>query len=187
MKDLKSIDLLELQTNYMKQDPTTKALCAAITPQLRQVADEVGLCLIYSRINDLPEAILDEVAWQQKIDWYDATADIEIKRNIIRTAPEIKRCLGTPYAVEEVIKIYFGDGELQEWFDYGGDPGMFKVITANTSVTGELAQQFIKVLNAVKRKSSHLEEIIISLTGEMKIYYAGVIHTGDFIELRQVV
>lgn len=187
MKDLKSVDLLELQTNFMKQDPTTKALCAAVTPQLQQVANEVMLCLIYSRIDVLPESVLDELAWQKKIDWYDATADVEVKRQLIKTAPVIKRCLGTPYAVEEVIKIYFGDGELQEWFNYGGDPGMFKVLTNNSAVTGDLAQQFIRVLDAVKRKSSHLEEIIIALSGEMNLYYAGVVHTGDFLEIRQVV
>ncbi|MGE5631699.1 MAG: phage tail protein I [Caulobacteraceae bacterium] len=187
MKDLKTVDLLELQTNYMKQDPTTQALCVALTPHLRQLANEVRLCLIYSRTDELPEAILDELAWQRKIDWYDATADIEIKRQLVKTAPAIKHCLGTPYAVEEVIKIYFGDGELQEWFDYGGARGMFKVLTNNSAVTGERAQQFIKVLNAVKRKSSHLEEIIIALSGEMNLYYAGVVHTGDFLEIRQVV
>lgn len=187
MKELKDIDLLDLQTNFMRKDPTTQALCAALTPQLQQLANEVKLCLIYSRIDELTEAVLDELAWQMKIDWYDATADVEIKRQLIKTAPVIKRCLGTPYAVEEVIKIYFGDGELQEWFDYGGDPGMFKVVTNNSAVTGELAQQFIRVLDAVKRRSSHLEEIIIALGGEMSLYYAGVVHTGDFLEIRQVV
>lgn len=187
MKDITDVDLLELQTGFMKKDPTTYALCAALTPQLRQVANEVRQCLIYSRIDELQEGILDELAWQRKIDWYDATADIEIKRQLIKTAPIIKRCLGTPYAVEEVIKIYFGDGELQEWFDYGGTRGMFKVLTNNSAVTGERAQQFIKVLDAVKRKSSHLEEIIIALSGEMSLYYAGVVHTGDFLEIRQVV
>ncbi|HYE80885.1 MAG TPA: phage tail protein I [Clostridia bacterium] len=187
MKELKDIDLLELQTKFMKQDPTTKALCAALTPQLRQVASEVRLCLIYSLIDELPEPVLDELAWQMKIDWYDATVAIEIKRKLIKTAPAIKRCLGTPYAVEEVIKIYFGDGELKEWFDYGGVRGKYKVITSNTSVTGELAQQFIRVIESVKRKSSHLEEIIISLSGEMNLYYAGVVHTGDFLEIRQVI
>lgn len=187
MKDLKTVDLLELQTGYMKQDPTTQALCAALTPQLQQIANEVKLCLIYSRIDELAEPVLDELAWQMKIDWYDATTDVEVKRQLIKTAPAIKRCLGTPYAVEEVVKIYFGDGELQEWFDYGGVPGKFKVLTNNSAVTGELAQQFIRVLDAVKRKSSHLEEIIIALSGDMNLYYAGVVHTGDFLEIRQVV
>ncbi len=187
MKDLRNVDLLELQTNFMKQDPTTQALCSALTPQMQKVANEVKLCLIYSRIDELSDQVLDELAWQMKIDWYDATADIVIKRQLIKTAPIIKRCLGTPYAVEEVIKIYFGDGEVEEWFEYDGERGMFKVMTSNTSVTGELAQQFIRVLEAVKRKSSHLEEIIISLSGEMNLYYAGVVHTSDFIEIRQVV
>ncbi len=184
---LADVDLLSLQTNFMKQDPTTVALCAALTPQLQQIAQETKLTLLYSRIDSLPEVILDELAWQMKIDWYDAKADIEVKKQLIKTAPIIKACLGTPFAVEEVIKIYFGDGYTQEWYEYGGDPFMFKVVTTNSAVTGERADQFIQVLNAVKRNSAHLEEIIISLSGEMNLYFAGVVHTSDKLEIRQVV
>jgi phage tail P2-like protein len=184
---LEDVDLLSLQTNYMKQDRTTIAMCAALTPQLQQIAQETKLALLYSRIDTLPEMILDELAWQMKLDWYDTMADLEIKKQLVKTAPIIKACLGTPFAVEEVIKIYFGDGYTQEWYEYGGEPFMFKVITTNSAVTGDLADQFIKVLNAVKRNSAHLEEIIISLSGEMSLYFAGIVHTGDKLEIRQVV
>ena len=184
---LESVDLLSLQTKHMRNDPTTRALCAALTPQIRQLAQETKLALLYARVDSLPEVLLDELAWQTKIDWYDAKADIEIKRQLIKTAPVIKACLGTPFAVEEVIKIYFGDGYTQEWYEYGGESYMFKVITTNSAVTGELADQFISVLNAVKRNSAHLEEILIALSGEMNLYFAGVVHTGDFLEIRQVI
>lgn len=187
MMDLKSLDLLSLQTTYMKNDPTTKALCAALNPQFQQLADEVKVCLIYSRIDELDDVALDELAWQLHIEWYDSTVDIEVKKQLIKKAMEVHMYRGTPYAVEEVIQAYFGDGYVQEWFDYGGDPFMFKVITNNPAVTAELANQFIKVLNSVKNIRSHLETIIVALSGEMNFYYAGVVHTGDFIEVRQVV
>jgi phage tail P2-like protein len=187
MKSLKDIDLLNLQTANMKEDSTTKAICAALNSKYRQMGSDINKCLIYSRIDDLNESLLDELAFEMKIDWYDATANIEIKRQLIRTAPDIKAHLGTPYAVEKVIEIYFGDGYTQDWFEYGGEPGMFKVLTNNSSVTGDKAELFTKVLEKVKRKSAHLEAIIIALSGDMNMYYAGVVHTGDFIEIRQVV
>ncbi|WP_026486679.1 phage tail protein I [Caldanaerobius polysaccharolyticus] len=187
MMDLSNVDLLNLQTSYMKQDPTTQALCSALNPQFRQLADEVKACLIFSRIDELDDAALDELAWQMHVDWYDANADVEIKRNLIKSAIKVHRYRGTPFAVEEVIQSYFGDGYVQEWFDYGGDPYKFKVVTNNPSVTAEQADQFIKVLNKVKNVRSHLETIIVALSGEMDLYYAGVVHTGDFIEVRQVV
>lgn len=185
--DLKNVDLLSLQTSAMKRDPTIQAMCAALTPQFQQLADEVKFCLIYTRVNELDSAALDELAWQMHVDWYDATADIEIKRQLIRTANDVHRKLGTPAAVEDVVEAYFGDGKVEEWFEYGGGPGTFRVITSNASVTSDLAQQFIRVIEPVKRKSQHLDDILVTLSDDMNIYFAGVVYAGDFIEARQVV
>jgi len=187
MVNLENVNLMDLQTKYMKEDLTTQALCAALTPQLQQLAVEVGLCLIYSRVAQMNDAVLDELAWSLHIDWYDSSAGLETKRRMIKDAIKIHRYRGTPYAVEQLIEAYFGDGYVQEWFEYGGSPYMFKVVTSNPSVTGDQATQFIKVLNSVKNARSHLEEIIISLTGEMQEYFAGVVQTGDRLQIEQVV
>lgn len=184
--DLSNLSLLDLQTSFMKQDITTIAMCNALEPQFRQLSEEVKLCLIYSQIDNLDDATLNELAWQMSIDWYDINANLETKKTIVKNAIKVHRYRGTPYAVEEVIQTYFGDGYVQEWFEYGGEPYMFKVITTNPSVTSELANQFIKVLNSVKNVRSHLEEIIVSLSGEMNIYFGSAVHTGDFLEIRQV-
>lgn len=185
--DLSNLSLIDLQTEMMKEDPTTIAMCEALNPQFKQLDQEVKLLFIYSRINDLDEKTLDELAWQTSIDWYDTTADIEIKRKLVKSAIKIHKTIGTPYAVETLIETYFGDGYVQEWFEYGGDPYMFKVVTSNSAVTAELANQFIKVLNKSKNTRSHLEQILITLSNEMNLYFAGLVHTADKLEIRQVI
>lgn len=185
--DLKNVDLLSLQTSYMKQDPTTQALCAALNPHFRQLADEVKACLIYSRIDELDDAALDELAWQMHVDWYDSTAEIEIKRSLIKNAINVHRYRGTPFAVEETVKTYFGDGEVQEWFEYGGQPYYFKVMTTNTRVNTTLLNQFLKVLNSVKNARSWLEAVEITATDEMNLYFGNIVHIADYQEIRQVV
>mgnify|MGYP000365305309 CR=1 FL=1 len=184
---LKDVDLLSLQTSYMKQDTTTKAMCAALTPEFQKLSEEVKTCLIFSRINELDSEALDELAWQLHIDWYDANADIEVKRQIIKNALKVHRYRGTPYAVEQVVQDYFGDGHVEEWFEYGGDPYHFRVVTSNPSVTGEMAEQFVKAVEKVKNVRSHLEQVIISMSAEMQIYLGFVLHTGDLITVEQVV
>lgn len=179
--DLKNVDLLSLQTSAMKTDSTIKALCAALTPQFQQLANEVKMCMIYSRINELDEAALDELAWQMHIDWYDATADISIKRQLIKTADDVHAKLGTAAAVEDVVKAYFGDGQVQEWFEYGGTNGMFNVLTTNGSVTDTLAAQFARVIEPVKRKSQHLDQVIVNLSGTSPEFHTCIVHVGDFI------
>jgi phage tail P2-like protein len=185
--ELKTLNLLDLQSTHMKQDRTTIALCETLNPHFLQLADEVKSCLILSRIHELDDVALDELAWQLHIDWYDANVDIETKRKIIKGAVVVHRFKGTPFAVEEVINTYFGDGEIEEWFQYGGEPYMFRVITSNASITGELANQFTKAISSVKNVRSHLEQILVSLSGEMNMYFGGVVHTADKLEIRQVV
>lgn len=185
--DLNNIDLLELQTKTMQKDTTTKGLCSALTPQLNLISNQTDSILIYSNIDELSSEVLDILAWQFRVDWYVANADIETKRRLIKSAFKVHKTKGTAYAVEQVVQDMFGDGEVQEWFEYGGEPYHFKVITTNASVTDELANQFNMVVNAVKRCSTVLEQIIISLSGELGLYSAGVVHTGDNITIRQVV
>lgn len=185
--NLNNLTLLDLQTTYMKQDKTTIALCSAIDNQFKKLADETKFCLIYSRINELDEIALDELAWQLSIDWYDSNSDVEIKRKLIKSAIKIHKYRGTPAAVEDVIETYFGDGKVEEWFEYGGKPYTFRVVTSNASINEELANQFIKVLNSVKNGRSHLEAIIITLTAEMNIYMGGKVHIGDYLTIRQVI
>lgn len=185
--DLNNIDLLSLQTKQMKQDLFTQAMCTALTPQFRKLAGDVKNCLILPNINELSEEVLDELAWELHVDWYDATAPIEIKRNLIKNSDKVHMTLGTPYAVEQVVEDYFGDGYMQEWFEYGGEPYHFNIITSNTSITGDLANQFFKSITPVKRGSSILDQVIVSMVGEIIEYWGFVLQIGDFYTVEQVV
>lgn len=185
--DLNNIDLLALQTKAMQSDLTTIGFSAALTPQLNIISNQTDSILIYSNIDKLSDEILDILAWQFHMDWYVATANIEVKRRLIKNAFKVHKTKGTAYAVEQVIEDMFGDGYVTEWYEYGGEAFHFKVITTNPSVSAELANQFNMAVNAVKRKSTVLEQIIISLSAELNIYYAGVVHTGDLLTIRQVI
>jgi phage tail P2-like protein len=185
--DLNNVNLLALQSRNMKEDTTTKGLCAALTPQLNLISNQTDSILIYSKIEELSSEVLDILAWQFRVEWYVSTADIDTKRRLIKNAFKVHKAKGTIYAVEQVIEDMFGDGYVTEWFEYGGQPYHFKVITTNPSVTAELANQFSMAVNAVKRCSTVLEQIIISLSGGLDLCFAGVVHTGDNLTIRQVV
>ncbi len=184
--DISNIDLFSLQTQAMKADPTTQALCQILNSYLAQAAEDAGLVVILQRVDSLPEAVLDELAVQLHIEWYDATAPIAVKRALIKSSRIVHSLLGTPFAVEQVVKDYFGDGKVEEWFEYGGDPGYFRVLTANSAVTGDQATRFALAVEGVKNKRSVLEAVIITLMAELQFYRGCVLHTGDTITIRQV-
>ncbi len=165
MMDLKNIDLLKLQTTQMQQDPTTIALCRTLNTQIKELGEEVIACLIYSRINYLSSNILDELAWQMDVDWYDSNANIDVKRTLIKNAIRLHRIKGTPQAVEDVVTAIFGNTILQEWFNYGGKPYFFcvNIDVVKEILTKENLKKVFDLINAYKNIRSWLEMLNLTL------------------------
>ena len=172
--ELGKVNLHSLQTESMKQDPTTCAMSDVLSDIFNAVDTERSL--IRTQLDTWPEEILDIIAVEKNIFWYDPNAAGDIKRNIIRNCNKVFRTLGTNY---------FGDGQIEEWYEYDGQPYHFRVLTTNTKVTGDLAEQFHKAVEAVKRKSTRLHEVLLLMSANLNIYYGFVMHTGDKITIRQ--
>ena len=104
--------------------------------QLAEVAARVFLkvygqrwkAAIYSRIDDLDEAVLDILAVDLKIDWYDYDADIEVKRRLVKDSWYVHKRMGTRSAVETAISDVWPHSIVEEWFEYDGDPYHFRVV-----------------------------------------------------------
>jgi phage tail P2-like protein len=155
--------MLALQTKSMQQDKTTQGMSVAVNSQLLNLSNATNLILIYSKIDYLSEDILDILAWQFNCTWYDSKATLTEKRKIIKTALLVHKTRGTRFAVEEVVKSYFDDAQVVEWFEYGGDPYTFKVVVKN-GIEPELAERFTKSVNAVKNVRSRMDELIVGFT-----------------------
>jgi phage tail P2-like protein len=185
--ELKTADVINLQSRFMRDDIAVRGYSAALSGQIRKLANETEKVAIYSRIDELPEDVLDILAWQFDVLWYDSDSTITEKRKNIKKAIEIHRIKGTPAAVQMVIEIYFGDGDVEEWFDYGGDPGHFRVTTANPSADAEKATLLANAVNAVKRLSAHFDGVIVSVTSNNELFYGAASHMAGSITVEQVV
>ena len=157
--NLNNINLLDLQTSYMKQDPTTIAMCKILTPIFRELSKESKLAFIYGRVDELDDKILDELAWQFHVDFYSVDFPIHVKRNLIKNAKKIHKLKGTPAAVENLLSSICGNATLKEWFEYDGEPFMFKVRIEVENNINSLLDKFEKSINTVKNTRSHLEKI----------------------------
>lgn len=171
----------------MQQDVNVRGFTAALTPAFLEIASEVSTGLLYTRIDELPERALDALAWQFNVGWYEPDSDLDTKRRTINDALLVKKTLGTPAAVQRVIETYFGDGRVEEWFEYGGAPYHFRIVTNNPSATGEQAELLIKSVNAVKNIRSRLDSVIIESTEGMDLYVGLALHLTDNLTLKQVV
>lgn len=187
MITLGNVKIISLMPTFMKSDIFTTAVCDALSPYFNQMEEDNLAYLIYVQIDRLDSDALDELAWEMNCTWYAPSESIEIRRDVLKNAIKVHMIKGTPAAVEMVIGSVFGSGRVEEWFDFGGTPGTFRVMTDNVTATGAQANRFIEIIEAVKRKSAHLDQIIIEMAAQLNMYVGVAVHTGDTLTIRQVV
>lgn len=176
MMRLDNLQFIGLLPHWMRGDAANVGLANGIDKVSAPVIKRLPLLSTWDKIDELDEWELDEIAWEWNLFWYALNAPIETKRQLIKTGLQVWSKLGTPWACEQVISAYFGTGYISEWFEYGGKPGTFKVYSTNPEITGDRVNEFLYILNMVKRGSAQLDGIFITLTGEMPLYTGFSVH-----------
>ena len=97
--DIYSTKFSDYLPGALKKDPKIKSLAEAVTEQLLEVSDSMELVLIYSRIDELPEDLVDILAYDMHIDWYDYSYPLEAKRDMLKNSIKVHKKMGTKYAV----------------------------------------------------------------------------------------
>ncbi len=161
--NLKNYDIMEFMPRWMREDESAKGLCYAVQKQLARVIEQIQSLSIYNYIDGQTNEILDELAWQFHISEYTHDLPIDIKRNLVKVAILNQRTRGTKGAVERVATDIFGESKVEEWFDYGGEPYHFRVITSNVDANQNQAEAFRKTIDTTKNLRSVLEEILIEV------------------------
>lgn len=160
---LTELSMLALQTAYMQKDPTTQALCTALDGELKKTIEGIYNIFIYQSLNTLDDTpfahqLIDELAWQFHCDYYDADVDIETKKAVVKQSIKIHQKKGTPQAVTDLLQTAFpSNTQLYEWFQYGGKPYHFKILTSE--LNGAQVGKFLKALNSVKNARSYCDGI----------------------------
>ncbi len=173
---LSNLEFIKLLPQFMQDDTAVRGLAAGIDSIVPQLAADIEKLSTWDHIDSLSEAELDELAWELNILWYDTSATIDVKRAIVRDSDKVYKKLGTKWAVENVINTYFGDGYVEEWFQYSGDPGHFRVYSTNPTLNESKFAEFLSLLSKVKRATAKLDGVFITLTGQMNMYAGTALH-----------
>ena len=129
---------------------------------------------IYTAIETTPVEVLDALAVNWKIDWYDTNYSEEQKRRIISTALTVRRTMGTAYATRLQADSIFPGTELEEWFEYNGTPGTYRLfVNINDSspespVVTYPADEMERRLACAKRWSAHLDTFSFMIRHALK-------------------
>lgn len=170
MTDLWGTGLIEGLPSAVADEPWIRIMDKVYRERHQHEMDAAERIHIYTLIDSQPEEILDVLATQFKVDWYDANYPLQAKQNIIKTALEVRRYYGTDWATLKAISAIYPRSEIEQWYDYGGTPGHFRVIC---SVDGALIpvkrREIRRSVNIYKRMTAHLDSLYLQVQAGLDV------------------
>lgn len=164
-ENIKSISLLDILPSSILQDETVKNSAAAIDWELKKVSELIKEVLLISRIDELPENVIDLLAYQWHVDFYDSGLNVEQKRRLVKTSIAVHKIKGTKEAVEKVVAAVFYNAVVKEWFEYGGEPYYFKISVSSADIVTDDKLTMLRICVAsAKNVRSWLDGIELAYT-----------------------
>lgn len=161
MINLKDFGLLDKIPDRVT-DEEMEALAYAIDPELQEVIAAISEVIIFPRIDQLPENLVDLLAWQLHVDFYDSLGfDLATKRTLVKNSLLWHRHKGTKYAVEEIVRtLFYDEFFIEEWFEYGGRPYFFRARMGASPMSEEELTEVRAAIDTVKNERSWLDYVI---------------------------
>lgn len=159
--DIYHIDFTKIFPTALQHDPKMIALAKGLAAEALNVSGHLNDVLIYSRFDELPEDLVDILAYDMHVDWYDYDLPLKVKRDMVKNSVKVHRRMGTKYAVETALGSLWPESEVEEWFNYGGEPHHFRVVCDVTEnyITVSF-KRLVQAIKMYKRLSSHLESVV---------------------------
>lgn len=125
LADIRFADLLP---DSISKDPSIEAAASAIGDELQHLNAQLRNVLIYERLDELEGDVLNLLAWQFSVDFFDIRMPDRNKRKLIRNSIAWHKKKGTAWAVKQVLSASgFRDVEvvshstlIEKWVEAGG-------------------------------------------------------------------
>lgn len=180
-KDLLELRLFDLLPDSIAGIQEVQDTAKAIDPEMLSVSQSIREALILSRIDELPEPVLDLLAWQYHVDNYEPLSlPIEQKRAQVRDAILIHRKKGTPWALKQELKNIGFPVEIDE---NTGQPYIFdvRVLLNGQADTTAVYNAAVKAAKRAKNVRSKIGTIGMTAKTEGTIYPAAAAVCGIIV------
>lgn len=134
MQDIYTLSLNDITPSSIVHDPEISSLITAIDPELQALSQDSILPLIFARIDELPEDVIDLLVWQLHADFYDLMATLTMKREAVKNSILWHMHKGTQWAIIEALRQMGITAEFIHWHDDNSRPYTFKL---KALVTGD--------------------------------------------------
>lgn len=147
----------------LAEQPWVQALTEASRKMRRRVMAYADRTRLFCDIDEASEEALDALAVELQTPLYKNDYPLTVKRQIVKNSMLYYIRSGTRGAVEELLADIYQGAEVEEWFEYGGEPNYFRVaidISRTTVPVAEMTPAELESwLYSVKRASSALESL----------------------------
>lgn len=147
----------------LAEQPWVQALAEASRKMRRRVMAYADRTRPFCDIDEASEEALDALAVELQTPLYKNDYPLTVKRQIVKNSMLYYIRSGTRGAVEELLADIYQGADVEEWFEYGGEPNYFRVaidISRTTVPVAEMTPAELESwLYSVKRASSALESL----------------------------
>ena len=168
-KELEIISLQDIIPSSIAHDRNVQAIIQASDPEFQKVSQDTREAFIISRINELPENVVDLLAWQWHVDSYEPDLPIETKRELVLDSITWHRKKGTKASIESALKKLGFVPTIKEWFEIGTKPHTFEVYghykdnDLNVDFLGPNTDEILpRVIEITKPARSQLLSLIVA-------------------------
>ena len=127
LTDIYTLSLNDIAPPNIAADSEISSLITAIDPQLQELSAASLEPLILARIDELPEQVLDLLAWQLHADFYDLAGTLSMKREAVKGSILWHMHKGTEWAIHEALRQLDISAEFVPWWQDNSDPYTFKL------------------------------------------------------------
>lgn len=184
MQNIRNFSLLSLVPPSLQSDPQVQAACAALEGELQAVSNDIDQIMIISKLDQQSAAVVDNLAWQWHVDFYDDSLPLEKRIALVKNSILWHRIKGTPAAVQQRVSTVLSGGEVTEWFEYNGRPYYFRVQTDEIVSSQTVYDRLTALIEATKNVRSWLDCLLVARGWSGKFYAGGAIYRGQSLIVR---
>lgn len=170
MIDISNSKLFEILPASIRNDEDIRAAAIAVDRSTGDIYSFSRKLDFRSNKDVKDHEILDELAIDLHVDFYDKNLHADMKREIIDDSIIQHMEKGTGGAVERALANIGVKGEVVEWYQYEGTPFTFRIILSSPV---DLTNSDIKrIINSYKNTRSHFEHFevqVLQVIGIMRV------------------
>lgn len=173
MSKLLDTDYQKIFPENLKKYKNLRTLAIEFEKNIKEIISEVSKLAIYKNLEQQSDEVLSELAYQYTIDNWKETLTKEIKIKLIKNAYWAHAKKGTKAAITENLKKLNYPLEVQEWYEYNGEPFTFKITTNNLNTNTNWIDELVYILEKYKNCRSILDTVEIETDREKVKYRIG--------------